>query len=69
MPSKDTYYTLSISVRYLTNNDIQAQGNFEAVHLSELSIDNIKTYFPSIVAYHCAEIPLYKRITGDCAAV
>jgi hypothetical protein len=55
MPSKDTYYTLSISVRYLTNNDIQAQGNFEAVHLSELSIDNIKTYFPSIVAYHCAE--------------
>ena len=55
MPSKDTSYTLSISVRYLTNNDIQAQCSFEAAHLSELSIDIIKTYFPSIVAYHCAE--------------
>ena len=55
MPSKDACYTLCINLWYPDNDDIQAQCSFEAAHLSELSIDIIKTYFPSIVAYHCAE--------------
>ena len=55
MPSKDTCYTLCINLWYLKENDIQAQGRLEAARLSELSIEIIKTYFPSIMAYHCAQ--------------
>lgn len=55
MPSKDTFYTLCINLWYPDNDDIQAQGSFKAARLSELSIEIIKTYFPSIIAYHCAQ--------------
>ena len=57
MPSKEKYYSLSISLYHLSNSNSNILGKdiYRAEHLCDLSVDLIKTNLLSIIAYHCAE--------------
>ena len=55
MPSKDKYYLLSINLFLHTSEEHKGIYTYNAVRRDELSVDIVKTLWPDIVAYHCAE--------------
>lgn len=55
IPSKDKYYLLSINLFLHTSEEHKGIYTYNAVRRDELSVDIIKTLWPDIVAYHCAE--------------
>ena len=54
-PSKDKYYLLSINLFLHTSEEHKGIYTYNAVRRDELSVDIVKTLWPDIVAYHCAE--------------
>lgn len=55
IPSKDKYYLLSINLFLHTSEEHKGIYTYNAVRRDELSVDIVKTLWPDIVAYHCAE--------------
>ena len=55
IPSKDKYYLLSINLFLHTSEEHKVIYTYNAVSRDELSVDIVKTLWPDIVAYHCAE--------------
>jgi hypothetical protein len=55
LPSKYKYYLLSINLFSYTSEEYKGIYTYNAVSQNELSVDIIKTLWPDIVAYHCAE--------------
>ena len=54
-PSKDKYYQLCINLFSHTSDKHKGIYTYNAVSRDELSVDIVKTLWPDIVAYHCAE--------------
>lgn len=55
IPSKDKYYLLSINLFSQTSDKHKGIYTYNAVSRDKLSVDIVKTLWPDIVAYHCAE--------------
>ena len=55
MPSKDKYYLLSINLFLHTSEEHKGIYTYNAISRDELSVNIVKTLWPDIVAYHCAE--------------
>lgn len=55
IPSKDKYYLLSINLFLHTSEEHKGIYTYNAVSRDKLSVDIVKTLWPDIVAYHCAE--------------
>ena len=54
-PSKDKYYQLCINLFSHTSDKHKGIYTYNAISRDKLSVDIIKTLWPDIVAYHCAE--------------
>ena len=55
IPSKDKYYLLNINLFLHTSEEHKGIYTYNAIRRDELSVDIVKTLWPDIVAYHCAE--------------